>query len=86
MNLKQNYNIHKNHSIKINSKNVIMITYTLIFVINIFVFIRLYNLYFNTASIMVLNDSLSILSLGIAITYDLLSDILVKILSYLFII
>lgn len=69
---------------KIRTWNLVMIAYLLIFVLNIIFVIILYHLYLNTSyKDEILNDILSILSLGFAISTDFLGDFMTHIMWYI---
>ena len=83
--IKRTYCMIANNDIKFRYQKAVMVFYLLIFVINICIWIFLWNEYLysgNDYSLM--NDILSIGSLCLAITSDLLADIFERMFSALF--
>lgn len=85
LNLKRRYIDHKDQYINVNSTNVIMLVYILIFVLNIVIWSYLFWKYFwSSCDYALINDALGILSLCLALTSDFISEFVVKGLSFLY--
>lgn len=85
LNLKRRYIEYKDEYINVNSANVVMIVYILIFVINILIWCYLYNKYiFSGCDYALMNDILGILSLCLALTSDFIREFIVRFLSFLY--
>lgn len=84
--IKEQYEDHKTNSIKPNAKNAVMVSYIFIFLINIVIWIILWYIYTKkNIDYALVNDTLGILSLCLALTTDFLSEFIENIVSYIFI-